>query len=71
MKHSKSEIDSAIEHIADGERDIAEPRARIERLRESGQSLGTSEQLLKLIETAVNMRKSRLAKMLAENKLEN
>ena len=71
MKHSKSEIDSAIEHIADGERDIAEQRARIERLRESGQSLGTSEQLLKLIETAVNMRKSRLAKMLAENKLEN
>jgi hypothetical protein len=70
MRHSQDEIDLAAERIADGEQDLAEQRARIERQRAAGEPIGPSEQVLVLLESAVEMMKGRLATMLAENKLE-
>jgi hypothetical protein len=70
MKHSRDEIDLATERIAEGEQHIDAQRARIERLRSAGEPTTPSERVLVLVEVVVQMRKGRLATMLAENKLE-
>jgi hypothetical protein len=70
MKHSQDELDLAAERIAESEQQIAEQRARIERLRSADEPAVPSERVLALLEVAVEMMKGKLAIMLAENKLE-